>query len=67
MSFRIVSVLSNFQVDVRSLSSNFGLIWTYTEALFLANTVSGWFSWSEVLKTFLFNSKVSCEIVWVGQ
>ena len=66
MSFRIVSVLSNFQVDVRSLSTNFGLIWTYTEALFLANTVRDWFSWSEVLKTFLFNSKVSCEIVWVG-
>ena len=65
MSFRIVSVLSNFQVDVRSLSTNFGLIWTYTEALFLANTVRGWFSWSEVLKTFLFISKVSCEIVWV--
>ena len=66
MSFRIISVLSSFQVDVRSLSTNFGLIWTYTEALFLANTVSGWFSWSEVLKTFLFISKVSCEIVWVG-
>ena len=41
MSFRIDSVLSGFQVDVRSLSTNFGLIWTYTEALFLANTVSG--------------------------
>ena len=66
MSFRIVSVLSNLQVDVRSLSTNFGLIWTYTEALFLANTVRDWFSWSEVLKTFLFISKVSCEIVWVG-
>ena len=66
MSFRIVSVLSSFQVDVRSLSTNFGLIWTYTESLFLANTVSGWFSWSEALKTFLFISKVSCEIVWVG-
>ena len=48
------------------VSTNFGLIWTYTEALFLANTVRDWFSWSEVLKTFLFISKVSCEIVWVG-